>query len=98
MLLWRESFSVFPTHVGVILYGVIDDQLAKGIPHACGGDPQSTKTISRGILVFPTHVGVILFSAASPPMCDSIPHACGGDPKMYISGLFNNWYSPRMWG
>ena len=42
MLLWRESFSVFPTHVGVILQKIQENNNSPCIPHACGGDPKFT--------------------------------------------------------
>ena len=44
MLLWGESFSVFPTHVGVIPRKSILAELNLSIPHACGGDPLDEAT------------------------------------------------------
>ena len=98
MLLWRGSFSVFPTYVGVILPWTVISRGWWGIPHVCGGDPPMLNQQPIARMVFPTYVGVILILVVTTPIDPSIPHVCGGDPGVTFILNHATRYSPRMWG
>ena len=58
MLVYQGFFSVFPTCVGVIPYQMDGLAFFFGIPHMCGGDPQSKMAVNPSVSVFPTYVRV----------------------------------------
>ncbi len=49
---------VFPTHVGMNREKGRIENLARGVPHACGDEPNINLTYNGITQVFPTHVGM----------------------------------------
>jgi hypothetical protein len=45
----KGSITVFPTQVGLILFGLGNGLMAAGIPHASGGDPEKWFDLGNGL-------------------------------------------------
>ena len=98
MLIYRGSFSVFSTSVGILLELMIPGHLLRSILHECGDPINTNVSNTSAFRVFSTSVGILSTAPDESSEEASILHECG-DPIQVGSQEYNAMrYSPRVWG
>ena len=70
----------------------------KGVPHACGDEPEIMTLLIEFTTVFPTPVGMNRDWELSDFHSLCVPHACGDEPFSMDVRVEVIRCSPRLWG
>ena len=92
------TYTAFPTHVGMSRHPFRPQVCHRGVPHACGDEPNGQNDLFPRLAAFPTHVGMSRCGHTTKCRWFRVPHACGDEPGLCLPGVVRLTRSPRMWG